>query len=113
MGKIRGLGRLFGKVIRENSTYTVIDNSSLERLNVSETILNPMECTAGHFHGDSEEVYVFLEGFGMLELNEEKIEVFGGNIVSIPAGAFHKVHNSSSHAPLVFISIFEKYGDRQ
>lgn len=99
------------KLIRSTGVYDVYDLPYLSRLVVSMTILHPGKETSGHSHEDAEEVYLFLEGAGEMQLDEEMIAVSKGDIVLIPKEQFHKVFNRSN-GDLVLLSVFEKYGDR-
>ena len=100
-----------GKVVRQNDVYTVLDVRELDNLVVSMTILHPGKETSGHSHGEADEVYFFVNGNGTMQRGEDKIAVKKDDIVLIPKGSFHKVFNESK-AELVFLSVFEKYGER-
>lgn len=97
-----------GEIIRDNDTYKVTDNTDLEHLVVSQTILYPGKETLGHSHEGLEEVYFFTSGMGEMMVDDESISVNANSIVLIPAGAFHKVINRNSR-PLIFTAVFEKY----
>ena len=94
-------------LIKENSTYTVIDNNDLENLVVSKTILHPKKETTGHAHEGQEEVYHFLSGNGRMQIGIVEHTVKGGDIFSIPDGAFHKVWNENTKEDLIFICVFD------
>lgn len=104
--------RLQGKTVKDDERYVVTDNSELQRLVVSETVLRPGQATTGHWHGVAEEVYTFLSGSGRITVGEKKYFVCPGAVITIPAGQFHRVKNMSREEDLVFICVFEKYGDR-
>jgi mannose-6-phosphate isomerase-like protein (cupin superfamily) len=96
-------------VVKSNETYDVIDNLNLKELIVSKTILHEGKETSGHNHKGQEEVYIFTEGHGAMQVGEEKFLVSKGDIVLIPDGEFHKVWNTSvykANNPLIFICIF-------
>lgn len=98
------------KVIHSNETYDVIDNSSLNNLIVSKTILHEGKETGGHNHKGQEEVYMFTEGSGIMQIDDDKFRVSKGDIVLIPDGAFHKVFNTSKYKandPLIFVCVFD------
>lgn len=99
------------KLIRDNEIYKVYDLPTLKDLNLSLTELNPGKETGGHSHKEADEVYVFIDGKGRIEVEEEKIPVKGGDVVAVPGGKFHKVFNEGESI-LSFWSIFEKYGGR-
>lgn len=100
-----------GKVVKKSDVYTVIDVSKLENLMASITVLHPGKETSGHSHGEAEEVYLFMEGEGVMKVGEERSAVKKGDIVLIPKGSFHKVYNETD-SELKFVSVFEKYGER-
>lgn len=99
------------KLIRDNETYKVYDLTALKDLNLSLTELNPGKETGGHSHKEADEVYIFIDGKGRMEIEEEIISVKGGDVVAIPGGKFHKVFNEGEDI-LSFWSIFEKYEGR-
>ncbi len=95
------------KLVKDNSTYKVIDNTKLNGLVVSKTILHPLKETGGHAHKGQEEVYQFIFGFGEMEVGESRYNVSTGDIILIPDGMFHKVWNTSSVEDLVFVCVFD------
>lgn len=99
------------KLIRNNEIYKVYDLSSLKNLTVSLTELNPQKSTTGHSHSEADEVYVFIEGEGTIEIGGEMSATKSGDIFLVPAGDFHKVYNKSDKI-LSFLTIFEKYEGR-
>jgi mannose-6-phosphate isomerase-like protein (cupin superfamily) len=94
-------------VIKQNDTYTLVDNTELNNLVVSKTILHPQKNTTGHDHPGQEEVYHFISGEGYMKLGDETIMVREGSIVLIPDGVFHKVWNTSTIEDLVFVCVFD------
>ncbi len=97
-------------IVKENSTYTLFDNTELNNLVVSKTILHPNKCTTGHVHYGQEEVYQFVSGEGYMEIgyaSSPTLNVSAGDTVLIPDGHFHKVHNKSKYEDLVFICVFD------
>jgi len=96
-----------GTIVKQNDTYTVIDNTHLNGLVVSKTILHPNHSTSGHSHAGQEEVYQFVYGTGKMEVGTSMFDVHAGDIILIPDGEFHKVHNDSSLEDLTFICVFD------
>ena len=96
-----------GVMVHSNETYDVIDNTNLDNLVVSKTILHPGKETGGHNHSGQEEVYIFTEGSGKMVVGSDTHIVKEGDIVLIPDGAFHKVWNTSGVYDLIFICVFE------
>jgi glycerol-3-phosphate cytidylyltransferase len=95
-----------GNIIKDNETYTIVDNVELDGLTVSTTTLNPSQETSGHSHSGIEEVYTFLSGQGRMVINDVEHRVEAGKTFIIPDGAFHKVYNNSSDEDLLFICVF-------
>ena len=96
-----------GNVVKKTETYTVIDNTKLNGLVVSKTILHPEKMTTGHDHAGQEEVYHFVHGYGRMKVGKEMLDVCAGDVVLIPDGAFHKVWNDSKYEDLVFLCVFD------
>jgi len=97
--------------IRSNDIYDIYDLKALEHLTVSMTVQHPGKATLGHAHNKEEEVYIFLEGSGEMQLGDEKFPVTKGDVVLIPCGKFHKVSNTGSDK-MKFFCVFEKYEGR-
>jgi len=95
-----------GVIVKDNDTYKVIDNTSLNNLVLSKTILHPMKETTGHDHPGQEEVYQFVHGHGSMTVGRMTFMVRAGEIVLIPDGLFHKVRNTSRVEDLVFVCVF-------
>jgi oxalate decarboxylase/phosphoglucose isomerase-like protein (cupin superfamily) len=95
-----------GKVIKCNGIYTVIDNTLLKHLVLSQTVLHVAKETTGHYHEGQEEVYFFMYGSGRMIVGDKEFDVAGGDIVLIPDGLFHKVFNTGV-SDLIFNCVFE------
>jgi mannose-6-phosphate isomerase-like protein (cupin superfamily) len=98
------------KIIKHNETYSVIDEM-MDNLVVSTTYLHPNKKTRGHSHKETDEVYIFKSGTGIMVIDKEQINVGKFDIVKINSGAFHQVTNTGKTV-LCFICIFSKYGGR-
>lgn len=95
-----------GEVIKDNETYVLRDNKFLKNLVVSSTELKAGMSTRGHSHADQEEVYYFVSGSGRMELDDQLLDVKENDVVLIPDGAFHRVHNPTNK-PLYFVCVFD------
>jgi mannose-6-phosphate isomerase-like protein (cupin superfamily) len=95
-----------GTLIKDNEQYTLIDNTMLQKMVVSKTILKPGQKTNGHYHDDIEEVYIFQKGYGKIKVGDKIKEVKAGDVVIIPEGDFHRVYNGSDEEVFVFIAVF-------
>jgi len=99
------------KLIRDNEFYRIYDLPELKHLNISLTELYPQKSTTGHSHKDVDEVYVFIDGGGTMEVGKKTIKVKAGDLVPVKAGDFHRVYNQGEKN-LSFWAIFEKYEGR-
>ena len=95
-----------GDVVKDNETYLLKDNKTLNNLVLSSTKLYRGRMTRGHSHAGQEEVYFFVQGTGMMIVDEDRIRVEPGSIVLIPDGAFHQVINDGE-MNLVFNCVFQ------
>ena len=99
------------ELIRDNDIYKVYDLSELENLSTSLTELYPKKSTTGHSHKDADEVYLFIDGEGTIEVGEQTFQIKAGDIILVPRGDFHRVHNQKEKK-LSFWNVFEKYAGR-
>lgn len=95
-----------GDIVKENDTYTVKDNTELNNLVVSSTLLHPGKETTGHIHEGQEEVYIFVRGSGIMKIDETMHVVKEGDVRLIYDGAFHKVINDNNEE-LYFVCVFD------
>jgi mannose-6-phosphate isomerase-like protein (cupin superfamily) len=95
-----------GKIVKEDDRYKVVDNTILNNLVVSSTLLHADKSTTGHKHEGQEEVYMFMKGSGKMELDDKVIEVKEGDLILIEDGVFHRVHNTGS-SDLYMVCIFD------
>lgn len=104
-----------GKIAKSNDTYVVKDNTVLNNLVVSSTLLYPGKETTGHSHEGQEEVYIFVKGTGKMLLRypdegqgetEDLFDVEPNDLVTIEDGAFHRVYNTGKE-DLYFVCVFD------
>lgn len=95
-----------GEVVKQDERYIVVDNKSLKNLILSSTVLHRDKSTSGHRHAGQEEVYVFVQGQGEMELDGNKFTVRENDIVLVEDGVFHKVHNTGD-IDLIFVCVFD------
>lgn len=79
----------------------------LNKIKAGITVLKPHKETRGHSHDGVEEVYFFVRGRGLMQINDKKFPVRAGDVVLIEDGAFHKVFNPTSDE-LEFVVAFNK-----
>ena len=103
------INELNGVIVKDNDTYILEDNNTLEHLTLSKTVLKPAQFTRGHSHEVQEEVYFFTKGKGTMVVDKEEWTVVPGDIVIIPKNKFHKVLNQSDEEVCEFVCVFEKY----
>jgi quercetin dioxygenase-like cupin family protein len=86
----------------EVEAFTTADGSTIRVLldgplagaanqSLAEASLSAGQSTERHYHAESEEIYVFLEGGGEMEVEGETREVGIGEAVLIPPGAWHRI----------------------
>jgi mannose-6-phosphate isomerase-like protein (cupin superfamily) len=78
----------------DGSTIRVLLDSALggaTNQSLAEASLEVGQSTQRHYHARSEEIYVFLEGGGEMEVEGEARAVGPGDAVLIPAGAWHRI----------------------
>jgi oxalate decarboxylase/phosphoglucose isomerase-like protein (cupin superfamily) len=95
-----------GEVVKDNETYLLKDNKTLKNLVLSSTKLYRGQATRGHSHAGQEEVYFFVQGTGMMIVDEDKFRVNAGDVILIPDGAFHRVINDGEQN-LIFNCVFD------
>lgn len=95
-----------GKVIKDNATYLLKDNAFGNNLVLSSTFLRANQQTNGHTHKGQEEVYMFIDGEGEMEIDQKRFNVKAGDVVCIEDGEFHKVYNTG-HLGLYFVCVFD------
>jgi oxalate decarboxylase/phosphoglucose isomerase-like protein (cupin superfamily) len=95
-----------GEVVKDNETYLLKDNRTLNNLVLSSTKLYRGQATRGHDHPGQEEVYFFVQGTGMMIIDDEKFRVSAGDIILVPDGAFHRVINDGE-MHLLFNCVFD------
>ncbi|MFQ6105940.1 MAG: cupin domain-containing protein [Candidatus Hydrothermarchaeaceae archaeon] len=98
------------RLVKSDERYDVYD-LAMTHLVTSMTILHESQETTGHSHDDVEEVYLFLEGKGEIQLDDDRQNVEQGDLILIQKGVFHKVFNKGNDN-LIFVSVFEQYAGR-
>jgi len=77
--------------------FTTKDGSTIreylhtERQSLAEASLAAGQATRRHSHRLSEEIYLLLEGSGLMELDGDEREVGPGDAVLIPPGGRHQI----------------------
>jgi len=95
-----------GEVIKDTDVYTLKDNAFGNKLVLSSTFLRAGQSTNGHDHKGQEEVYMFVDGTGKMEVDDNKFNVKAGDVICIEDGEFHRVHNTG-HLGLYFVCVFD------
>lgn len=81
--------------------FTTLDGSTIRVLldaasgarnqSLAEASLGPGETTERHYHRETEEIYVVLQGDGEMEVDGERSTVAPGDAVLLPPGAWHQL----------------------
>ncbi|WP_158885958.1 cupin domain-containing protein [Amycolatopsis anabasis] len=72
---------------------------------VGRCVVEPSRQTEPHSHVEHE-MFVIVEGAGVITIDDEEQEVGRGQAVLIPAGARHTFANRSTHDRLVFLNVY-------
>jgi quercetin dioxygenase-like cupin family protein len=84
-----GYGSLVPFTTKDGSTIREYVHSPAQSL--AEAELGPGQSTRRHYHAQSEEIYLLVEGGGTMELDGETREVAAGDAILIPPGAWHEL----------------------
>ncbi len=98
---IEGAKRLLGEA---GGGYTIVHESA--GLEIGVYVLVAPEPDRQQPHED-DEVYVVLEGDGVLDVADERVELREGHAVFVPAGVEHRF---SAYEQLAVLVIFERRG---
>ena len=101
--EIRKYAQQIPFTIKDGSTIrSLLDLSNAPVCNQSlaEATLPVGAETERHYHRLSEEIYYLIEGRGMMEIDGETREISVGDVILIPAGAWHQI---SAIEPLRFL----------
>lgn len=79
------------------------ENTGSERLDFRISSYQPMAYVEPHTHKVQEQIYHVLEGEGMMELDGEKQVVSSGDVIFIPPGVEHAIHNTGLGDLLFFV----------
>lgn len=66
-------------------------NAPVANQSLAEATIAPGEATERHYHRESEEFYLLVEGSGEIEVDDERAAVAAGDAILIPPGAWHRI----------------------
>jgi quercetin dioxygenase-like cupin family protein len=78
---------------KDGSTIRELHHTALQSL--AEATLRAGGTTERHYHSQTEEIYLLLEGEGELEIDGERRHVVPGDAALIPNGAWHEITAST------------------
>lgn len=58
---------------------------------------------------EEDEIYYILSGSGKLQLDENIIDIAGGEVIFIPAGCFHALDNRESKEDMCILTFWKDY----
>ena len=58
---------------------------------------------------EEDEIYYILSGKGKLQLNDEIIDIQGGQVIFIPAGCFHALDNRGSDEDMCILTFWRDW----
>ncbi len=89
----------------------ILDHAITGRDNVIQ--INHGTVKAGYALGgathEEDEIYYILSGKGKLQLDDEIIDVYGGQVIFIPAGCFHALDNRGSDEDLCILTFWRDW----
>jgi mannose-6-phosphate isomerase-like protein (cupin superfamily) len=99
--------------LEQRDPFITLDGSEIRELagiptgnaanqSLAQATVPPGTATEAHYHGTSEEIYLFTAGAGRMRLAGEEAAVRAGDCVVIPPGAEHQLVNDGPE-PLVLL----------
>jgi mannose-6-phosphate isomerase-like protein (cupin superfamily) len=82
--------------------FTTLDGSTIRELlaarnqSLAEATLSAGQATQRHYHAETEEIYVVLDGGGEMEVDGDRSRVGPGDAILIPPGAWHQLRADDS-----------------
>lgn len=99
---------LFGE---EYESRMILDHVITGRDNVIQ--INHGTVKAGYALGggvhEEDEIYYILSGKGKLQLDEQIVDVAGGQVIFIPAGCFHALDNRESDEDMCILTFWRDW----
>ena len=66
-------------------------------------------CALGGATHEEDEIYYILTGHGTCILGDKEVEVYPNQVIFIPAGTFHALHNEKSDEPLSILTFWRDW----
>lgn len=88
--------------IRPWGEYFVLDDSDTHK--VKRIVVNPGGRLSYQFHYKRSEVWTIVKGEATITLDDEVSTYLPGDVIKIPQGAKHRIHNQGSE-PLIFVEV--------
>ena len=92
--EVRGRGDAQPFTTADGSTIRVLldaDAGGARKQSLAEAELEPGQATERHYHAETEEIYVLLEGSGEMEVDGSRRTVGPGDAILIPPGTWHQI----------------------
>ena len=86
--------------------------AGMQVININEGTLKPGCRTGGGAHDDVE-IYYIVDGEGDVWLDEDRIPVKNGDIITIPPHVFHWIDNTKSDKPFVLFTLWHRQEDNE
>ena len=104
--KLSGNWNTDGKPTVNEQKYSVVDNEFLKSMVLSGMTIKPDCDSYRHKHPGHEEIYMFVRGTGIMQLNDNpKFNVKPGDIVLVQDGTTHEVWNEGKEE-LYFLMVY-------
>jgi mannose-6-phosphate isomerase-like protein (cupin superfamily) len=99
---------------KDGSTIRVLLDAALGgavEQSLAEAWLEPGQATDRHYHAQTEEIYVLLDGEGEMEVEGDRRRVGPGDAILIPAGAWHQIRADDGAAVRFLCCCAPPYSD--
>ena len=99
---------IFGK---EYESRMILDHVITGRDNVIQINHGTVKagCALGGGVHEDDEIYYILTGKGKLQLDDEIVDVAGGQVIFIPAGCFHALDNTGSDEDMTILTFWRDW----
>jgi len=99
---------VFGK---EYESRMILDHVITGRDNVIQINHGTVKagCKLGGGTHEEDEIYYILSGKGKLQLNDDIVDVAGGQVIFIPAGCFHALDNTGSDEDMCILTFWRDW----
>jgi len=89
-----------------------LSNAPVKKQSLAEAVVKPGKSTEEHLHEKTEEIYYFVQGKGILTINNQPSTVNTGDAVLLPPGTSHKFINTGKKAAKILCCCAPPYSHK-